>query len=375
MANSAKVMRMLRHKEDFTSFAPWVDDTVSWMVKTATTMTRAASRTVELKLHRGAPEGNLTAVRVLRASRILLFPEKLAQLWRMGFLRCFFGSGEYPDKFFFLSYNHYLSRRFSLRQRVSCAVDHYGHEWRSCGPRYHEAVYGSAEGLTLWKRTVHGTQYTLCLRATEDLRREGDLSILCFAGGTRVCRVSFSYVRGGLFGIDSPFTIFVTRNQSDRNAALQRFRADFKQNSPPYFCVAALCGIAMAHGIYQICLIQDEAQIAYQPCHAQSFKNSYSEFWRAFGANQWETRGIFTMTVPPELNPISTVKHKARAAARRQNWLEIMVNARQAILPHRVNSSPPPIDVEAATLIRAPALPSHPLRAPRNEIETTCLDS
>jgi hypothetical protein len=295
--------------------------------------------------------------RLLRASRILLFPDKLFQLWRLSFLRPYTGNREHPDRFFYFVHKHYLSKRFSLRQRITCAV------------------YHSPEGLTLWRRDIDGTRYTICLRASESFRHEGDLSVICLVDDVRVCRICFSYVRGALFGVDAPATVFVTRNQSDRNAALARFRADFKQNSPPYFCLAAVFGIAMAHGLRNIFMVEDEAQIAYEPRHAQSFKNSYSDFWRAFGAKELEDYGAFTMTVPPELNPISTVKHKARAAARRQNWLEIMVNARQAILPHRVNSSPPPIDVEAATLIRAPALPSHPLRAPRNEIETTCLDS
>ena len=168
-----------------------------------------------------------------------------------------------------------------------------------------------------------------------------------------------------MFGIDAPVTMFVTRNQTDRNSELQRFRADFKQNSPQYFCVAAVCGIAMAHGLRQICLIQDEAQVAYDARYAQNFRNSYSEFWRAFGAKPMPALNVHTMAVPPEFNPIAMVKHKARAGARRQNWLEVMVNARQAILEDRLTRCPMPIDVETSTLLRTgtSGLEAHP-RAP-----------
>jgi uncharacterized protein VirK/YbjX len=297
-------------------------------------------------------EGNLTLVRLLAASRILLFPKRFAELWRLGFLHSYFGHAENPDKFFFLTHHFYLSKGFTPRQRITSAVSHYSHESRSCGPGYHQAVYRSPEGLTLWHRNVNGTPYSLSLRATEDFRNEGDLSIFCLVGDVRVCRLSFSYVQGTVFGIDAPMTLFVTRNQSDRNAELQRFRADFKQNSPPYFCVAAVSGIAMAHGIRRICLIQEEAQIAYDPRFAQSFRNSYTAFWEVFGAKEICAHSAYIMAVPLELNPIASVKHRSRASSRRQNWLEIMVNARQAILEHRVTGCPEPIDVETSTLLR-----------------------
>src|SRR5580692_6111392 len=112
----------------------------------------------------------------------------------------------------------HLSRYFTLAQRIGCAITHYSFESRNYGPTYHRSVYQSPGGLVLWHRVVDGTRYTIALRATEDKRREGDLSVLCFVNDTRVCRVSFSYVNGRLFGLDARRTMFVTRSQADRNA-------------------------------------------------------------------------------------------------------------------------------------------------------------
>ena len=120
----------------------------------------------------------------------------------------------------------------------------------------------SPQGLVLWHRVVDGTRYTIALCATEDKRREGDLSVMCFVGETRVCRVAFAYVNTRLFGLRPGCTIFVTRSQADRNAELQRFCDTFKQNSPPYFCLAAVCGIAMANGMHAILMVKHDAQIA-----------------------------------------------------------------------------------------------------------------
>jgi len=276
--------------------------------------------------------------------RILLFPLKLKQLWSLNFMRSYFPNHSQRDTFFFLSHGHYLSRNFTLAQRVDCAINHYSFEGQNYGSTYHRCVYQSPRGLALWHRIVDGTRYTIALRATEDYRYEGDLSVLCFVNETRVCRVSFSYVDGSLFGLRSERTMFVTRNQTDRNPELQRFRDSFKQNSPPYFCLASVCGIAMANGMRDIFLVKDDAQIAYQERYAEGFRNSYSAFWEAFGAQEVDDGHAYKMSIPPKLNPLSIVKHRNRAVARRNLWLEVALSARQEMLKDRTSWAPRPID-------------------------------
>jgi len=287
----------------------------------------------------------------MAACRILPFPLKLKQLWSLNFLRRYFSDEKKRDTFFFLTHNYYLSRDLSLAQRIDCAINHYGFEGQNFGPTYHRSVYQSPRGLTLWHRVVDGTRYSITLRATEDKRHEGDLSVLCFVNDTRVCRVSFSYVDGTLFGLKPGRTMFVTRNQTERNPELQRFRDSFKQNSPPYFCLASVCGIAMANGMRAIFMVKDDAQIAYEERYAKGFRNSYSALWEAFGAQEIDDRHAYTMSIPPKLNPLSNVRHKNRAIARRKNWLEIALSARQAMLEDRTSSAPPPIDEETLELL------------------------
>jgi hypothetical protein len=178
-------------------------------------------------------------------------------------------------------------------------------------------------------------------------RREGDLTVLCFVNDTRVCRVSFSYVNGSLFGLQRERTMFVTRNQTDRSPELQRFRDTFKQNSPPYFCLASVCGIAMANGMRGIFMIKDDAQMGYAEQYAEGFRNSYSALWEAFGAQEIEHRHAYTLSIPLKLNPLSVVKHRRRAITRRRIWLEIALNTRKAMLEGRTNRVPPPIEGEA----------------------------
>jgi uncharacterized protein len=245
----------------------------------------------------------------------------------------------------------YLSRHLTVAQRIGCAISHYSFEGRHYGPIYHRSVHQSPRGLVLWHRVVAGTPYTIALRRTEDTRREGDLSVLCFVNDTRVCRVCFSYVNGKLFGLQAGHTMFVTRSQTDRNWALQRFRDTFKQNSPSYFCLASVCGIAMANGMRTIFMIKHDAQLGYTERYAEGFRNSYSALWEAFGAEELDHLHAYTMSLPLKLNPLSCVKHKGRAIARRRNWLEIALSARRAMLADRTSRVPVPIEGEAHALL------------------------
>jgi len=247
----------------------------------------------------------------------------------------------------------YLSRYLSLAQRINCAITHYSFEGRHYGPTYRDRVHQSASGLVLWHRVLDGACYAVTLRATDDPRREGGLSVLCFVDDTPVYCMAFSYVNGRLFGLGSGRTMFVTRSQTNRNPELQRFRDTFKQNSPSYFCLAAVCGIAMANGMSNVVMIKHDAQISYDERYAEGFRNSYSALWEAFGAQEIEHRHAYIMSIPLNLNPLSGMKHRARAIARRRNWLEIALSTRQILLEDRTSRDPPPIKGEAHALLGA----------------------
>ena len=250
------------------------------------------------------------------------------------------------DRFFFLTHNYYLSRYFTVAQRIDSAIFHYGYEGKNWLPAYLQAVYHSVRGLLLWHQVVNGSRCAITLCATDDNRYEGDLSVCCFVNDVRVCRVSFSYVNRSLFGLPPQSTMFVTRNQTDQIPELKLFRDAFKQNSPPYFCIAAVCGIAMANGMRAIYMVKAEAQIAYSADYAESFSNSYSTLWKRLGAQEIGGQHAYSMPIPLRLAPLSAVKHRSRAIARRRNWLGIALCARRTMLGQRMNRVPAPAEGE-----------------------------
>jgi uncharacterized protein VirK/YbjX len=292
----------------------------------------------------------LAPQRLLAACRILAFPSKLRQLWSMKFMGQYFRAQIKRDTFFFLTHKYYLSKYFTLAQRIDCAIAHYRFEGQNCTPAYRRSVYQSPRGLTLWNQVVDGVRYSITLRATEDTRYEGDLSVCCFVDEARICRVSFSYVDRCIFGLPPQCAIFVTRNQTDQIRELQLFRSAFKQNSPVYFCIASVCGIAMANGMHAIFMVKADAQIAYAEQYAEGFRNSYSALWQQLGAQEIEGRHAYSMPVPLPLSLLAAVKHRSRAVARRRNWQEIGMCTRQTMLAYRVNRGPPPIGEEESDL-------------------------
>ena len=136
---------------------------------------------------------------------------------------------------------------------------HYRFEGERYDSRYKDAVYRDG-GVVLWSRTVEAVSYVLKLRATTDIRHEGGISVVLCAGDTVVSEMSYAWVPARVLGMGGGTLAFITRNQSVRrdSPALLLFRKDFPQNSPSYFCLAAMHGIAQANGHVRIAAIRHD---------------------------------------------------------------------------------------------------------------------
>src|ERR1700689_3951502 len=94
----------------------------------------------------------MAPIRLIAATRILSFPSKLKRLWSLNFMRPYFSDDKNRDTFYFLTHNYYLSRYFTLAERVDCAISHYSFEGENYGPTYRRSVYQSPLGLVSWHR-------------------------------------------------------------------------------------------------------------------------------------------------------------------------------------------------------------------------------
>jgi hypothetical protein len=67
-------------------------------------------------------------LRLLAASRILLFPSAMVKFNSLAILAKLYNAKNKHDPLYFLNHKYYLSKKFTLRQRVQAAMDHRNHE-------------------------------------------------------------------------------------------------------------------------------------------------------------------------------------------------------------------------------------------------------
>jgi uncharacterized protein VirK/YbjX len=273
--------------------------------------------------------------RMVAALRVTFFPGLVRELRDADFMSECLRHTPARDTFFFLTHKYYLAKTLTLRQRTAAALFHSEHETRTLDEEYRRLVYHQ-DGMTLWSRQIDENQFEIRLATSEDNRHEGDLSVRLEVNGTLVCRMSYSIVDGSLFGVTGP-VIFVTRNQTSPGRCRDIFRDTFRQNAPPYFCLAAIVGAALGLGMESLAVIRSETQIAFEPQYVTGFKNSYCHFWAHFDARDAGEHG-YLLEVPPYVAPLSTVKrgHRARAQTRRRYWNEITAAVQATFEEHRL---------------------------------------
>jgi len=237
------------------------------------------------------------------------------------------------DVLFFISHRHFLSREFGAAERLNCVLTHFRFEQARFGPALLQALH--SDGLRLWRQA----DCEIRLRANADTRHEGMLSLVLEQQGRKLHELSFAWVDAKCLGTGMGHgpVLFLTRNQSAPPTApeLAGFRSDFPQNSPAYFVLAALNGLAVALGLERIVGVHSGCQIAYEPAYGAGFKRSYDDFWRDFGGQRCGDHG-YEMPVPAVVVPLEQVpaKHRARARRRREHWRCIAEAAEAALRPY-----------------------------------------
>jgi uncharacterized protein VirK/YbjX len=260
----------------------------------------------------------------LGAATALMFPLRHQRLLQLGIYRKYLTRQQ--NVFFHLTHRYYLCKTFSRAQRVKAALTHYSFEEARYTPAYRELVYGG-DGLLLWSRQIAGSTYEVKLQASAENRHEGGIGVVLLSNNIRLSEISFAWVQGAVFGLKPGVLAFITRNQSINHGAheLSEFRTAFPHNSPRYFCLAAVQGVAAAHGIEHVAAIRHDRQISYLKRQSSTFENSYSKLWQDLGGVV-VGRDAYLLPVPFPVPAIQEIeaKHRGRARRRRAVWNEIL---------------------------------------------------
>jgi uncharacterized protein VirK/YbjX len=276
-----------------------------------------------------------------RSLRVLLYYRDHQALCRLDVFRNYVAAAPNDDLFHHLSHRDYLVRGLSARQRVQCVLTHYHFEETTFTSDYKQAVYLSG-GLPLWQHTADGNTFLIRLEMASRPNAEGDLTIALVADGKCLHRLSFSWVDGAMAGSPAPMLPFVARNQgrwTDSGTAFEAFERVFPNNSPSFFCFAAMQGVAQAVGMAQVAAVKCTAHIAYDPQEVKHFANAYDGFWKILGGVEMPG-DTWLIELPFYLKPLADMpsKHRKRAAQRREYWRAIGDSARSVLQRHLLHA-------------------------------------
>lgn len=276
---------------------------------------------------------------ITRRLRMLRYWREHQALSRLDLIRRFAEASPNGDPFDHLGDRDFLMRGLSARERVQCVLSHYRFEDARFNAAYKDAVYGGG-GLSLWQHDSGEHRFVLRLEMSPRHDAEGDLTISLMADGQYLHRLSYTWVDGQLAGVDMPTVPFLTRNQgrwADSGAAFEAFDQVFPNNSPSFFCFAAMQGVAQALGMDRVVAIRCTSHIAYDPQDTRHFENAYDGFWRILGGAEMNERS-FLIRLPFYLKPLEDMpsKHRKRAAQRREHWRAISDSTRSILLRHMV---------------------------------------
>ncbi|GAB3470464.1 hypothetical protein GCM10027321_40890 [Massilia terrae] len=292
---------------------------------------------------------------IWRSLRVLWFYRDHQALCQLDVYRNYVAHLSQGDLFHHLSHRGYLLKGLTPSQRVQCVLGHYHFEETTFNAAYKQAVYRDG-GLLLWQHASGDDHFSLRLDMAPRAHAEGDLAISLIANGSCLHQLSFSWMEGALAGVGAPMVPFVARNQgrwADSGAAFEAFERAFPNNSPSFFCFAAMQGVAQSVGMDTVIAVKCTANVSYEASEDKQFANAYDNFWKVLGGV--ETPGpVWRIALPFYLKPLADMpsKHRKRAALRREFWRAIGDAARSTLQRHLLHAR---AHHEHAAPVREPA--------------------
>jgi len=279
---------------------------------------------------------------IARSMRVLAYYRDHRALCQLGVYRKHVSAPPNDDLFHHLSHRDYLAKGLSARQRVQAVLSHYRFEETTFNDAYLQAVYCD-RCLPLWQHEADGSRFMIQLEMASRSNAEGDLTVALVADGKCLHRLSFSWLEGKMVGVDMPVVAFIARNQGrwvDSGAAFEAFERVFPNNSPSFFCFAAIQGVAQAVGMDKVVAIRGEAHIAYDPDPEKHFANAYDGFWKILGGTDMPGGEGYLIKLPFYVKPLADMpsKHRKRAAQRREHWRVICESARSVLQRHLLHA-------------------------------------
>ncbi|MFS0757598.1 DUF535 family protein [Noviherbaspirillum sp. 1P10PC] len=292
----------------------------------------------DILAHRRKASLKSLIARFVRSLRVLAYLPEHKKFLQLDVVRLHLADKWNIDLFHHLSQRSYLCEDLPVRTRIAYWFAHYRLEDRTFIPRYKTTLYRKG-GFLLWEREVAGKRFAITLTLSPRWAPEGELSICLLMNGKTLHCLSFNWIDGTFAGLGQPIVPLVARNQgasSHVQDALAAFNQAFPNNSPSFFCFAAMQGIAEAVHSNYVVAIKGDANICYEnKGKASNFTNAYDKFWKSLGGVE-VANGKYLISLPFYTKPLEEIsaKHRKRASIRRSFWKDISSSSCKTIQPY-----------------------------------------
>jgi uncharacterized protein VirK/YbjX len=223
-----------------------------------------------------------------------------------------------------------------VRERIHHVFAHYHFEEYTFDQYYKKKIYRK-DGLLLWERRVGDKHFSISLTLSPRCAPEGELSIcLMFCGNILHC-LSFNWMDGNIVNSTQPVIPIIGRNQGispERKSEIAAFEEVFPNNSPRFFCFAAMQGIAGAVKSPYVLAVKAHANICFNSV-GNTFCNAYDRFWESIGGMEISGE-MYLIALPFYTKPLIKIpsKHRKRTSMRRLIWSEISSSAQETLQLH-----------------------------------------
>lgn len=269
----------------------------------------------------------------VRSLRVLLHLQEHKKLLQLHVVRHHLANNWNVNLLHHLDQHFYLTKGLSVRERIDYLFMHYRFEEYAFDGRYKAKLY-QAGGILLWRRDVGYDHFSITLTLSSPWTREGELSICLKINETALHCLSFNWIEGSLLGLAQGTVPFIGRNQGaslNLHRNLAAFNNAFPNNSPNFFCFAAMQGVGQAASCKNVVAVKSSSNIFFNS-KASNFFNAYDKFWMEMGGVEI-TGSKYLIPLPFHLKPLEKVpsKHRKRAEMRRSFWKDISSSSQEAL--------------------------------------------
>lgn len=223
----------------------------------------------------------------------------------------------------------YLSYSFSTDEKLQALLYHYNYLKATYSLNQLKQLFNN--GIECYTEDIENDKYSIVLTGSSTLEFEGSLSLLLKVNGVKIAVLSFTIVRGELFGLEDEKVGYITCSQriGQHKASIQIAIKHFKDLIPSFILMRSFEAILSVLKIETCVGVAYTNQItAMKNVDNENYYSFYDEHWLNYGGVYKD--GNYIISRPFAQKPLLSIKqtHRNRTVKKRNKLKEIYNESR-----------------------------------------------